>query len=129
MGLESLQGRRDKAKLKWWYKLACMEGDRYPHKPFRQIWNIKPRRGHQRKSWSRVVDDLFSSLDLDKAEWVEDIQKGECSLKGFLSIVGESIDERESRKFKERLDSKVKLSLYRMFCKAVEFKAYHARGM
>ena len=85
MGLESLQGRRDKAKLKWWYKPACMEGDRYPHKLFRQIWNIKPRRGHQRKSWSRVVDDLFSSLDLDKAEWVEDIQKGECSLKGFLS--------------------------------------------
>ena len=124
MGLESLQGRRDKAKLKWWYKLACMEGDRYPHKLFRQIWNIKPCRGRQRKSWSRVVDDLFSSLDLDKAEWVEYIQKGECSLKGFLSVVGESIDERESRKFKEGLDSKVKLSLYRTFCKAVEFKAY-----
>ena len=124
MGLESLQGRRDKAKLKWWYKLACMEGDRYPHKLFRQIWTIQPRRGRQRKSWSRVVDDLFSSLDLDKAEWVEDIQKGECSLKGFLSVVGESIDERESRKFKEGLDSKVKLSLYKTFCKAVEFKAY-----
>ena len=72
----------------------------------------------------QVVDDLFSSLDLDKAEWVEDIQKGECSLKGFLSVVGESIDERESRKFKEGLNSKVKLSLYRTFCKAVEFKAY-----
>ena len=125
MGLESLQGRRDKAKLKWWYKLAYMEGDRYSHKFFGQIWNIKPRRGRQRKSWSRVVDDLFSSLGLvDKAEWVEDIQKGECSLKGFLSVVGESIDERESRKFKEGLDSKVKLSLYRTFCKAVEFKAY-----
>ena len=124
MGLEYLQGRRDKAKLKWWYKLACMEGDRYPHKLFKQIWNIKPRRGRQRKSWSRVVDDLFSSLDLDKAEWVEDIQKGECSLKGFLSVVGESIDERGSRKFKEGLDRMVKLSLYRTFCKAVEFKAY-----
>ena len=44
---------------------------------------------------SLVVDDLFSSLDFDKAVWVEDIQKGECSLKGFLSVVGESIDERE----------------------------------
>ena len=124
MGLESLQGHRDKAKLKWWYKLACMEDDRYPHKLFRQIWNIKSRRGRQRKSWSRVVDDLFSSLDLDKAEWVEGIQKGECSLKGFLSVVGESIDEGESRKFKKGLDSKVKLSLYRTLCKAVEFKAY-----
>ena len=61
MGLESLQGRRDKAKLKWWYKLACMEGDRYPHKLFRQIWNIKQCRGRQRKSWSTVVDDFISS--------------------------------------------------------------------
>ena len=84
-----------------------MEGIRFPHKLFRQIWNIKPHRGRQRKSWSRVVDDLFSSLDLDKAEWVKDIQTGECSLKGFLSVVGDSIDERESRKFKEGLDSKV----------------------
>ena len=32
MGLESLQSRRDKAKFKRWYKLAGMEGDRYPHK-------------------------------------------------------------------------------------------------
>ena len=48
-----------------------MEGDRYPHKLFRHIWNIKPHRGSQRKSWSRVVDDLFSSLGLNKAEWVE----------------------------------------------------------
>ena len=94
---------------------------RYPHKLFRQIWNIKPHRWSQRKSSSRVVDDLFSSLDPDKAEWVEDIQRGECSLKGFLSVVGESIDERESRKFKEELNSKVKLSLYRTFCKAIEF--------
>ena len=28
MGLESLQGRGDKAKLKWWHKLACMEENR-----------------------------------------------------------------------------------------------------
>ena len=114
MGLE-WKGCRDKAKLKWWYKLACMGGNRYPHKLFRQICDIKPHRGCQRKSWNKVVDDHFSSLDLDKAEWVEDIQKGEYFLKGFLPVVGESIDERESRKFKEGLDSKVKLSLYRTF--------------
>ena len=34
------------------------------------------------------------------------------------------IDEQESRKFEEGLNSKVKLSLYRTFCKAVEFKVY-----
>ena len=66
----------------------------------------------------------LSHCSLDKSEWVEDIQKGECSLKGVLSVVGENIDERESRNFKERIDSKVKLLLYRTFCKAVEFKVY-----
>ena len=33
-----------------------------------------------------------------------------------------------SVKFKEGLDSKVKLSLYRTFCKAVQFKAYLHRA-
>ena len=30
MGLETLKSRRDKAKLKWWYKLATVPQDRYP---------------------------------------------------------------------------------------------------
>ena len=110
MGLDSLQGRRDKAKLKWWYKVATMPEHRYSRKIFVQEWNVKPRRGRQRKYWCKVVDHLFSSLGLDKAEWLEDIRKGSCSLKSFA---GEGIDERESGKFEEGLNSKVKLSLYR----------------
>ena len=65
----------------------------------------------------KVVDNLFSSLGLDKAEWLEDIQKGSCSLKSFL-------DKKESSKFEEGLNSKVKLSLYRTFGKIVKFKKY-----
>ena len=57
MGLDKLQSCRDKAKLKWRYKVAVMSGDRYPSKLFSQEWDIKPRRGRQRKSWSKVVDD------------------------------------------------------------------------
>ena len=57
---------------------------------------MKPHRGRQRKYWCKVVDNLFSSLGLDKAEWLEDIQKGSCSLKRFLGVAGEGIDERES---------------------------------
>ena len=57
MELYSLQGRRDKAKLKWWYKVAT---------------------------------------GLDKAEWLEDIRKGSCSLKSFFGVAGEGIDEKES---------------------------------
>ena len=45
---------------------------------------MKPRRGRQRKYWCKVVDHLFSSLGLDKAEWLEDIRKGSCSLKNTL---------------------------------------------
>ena len=41
----------------------------------------------------------------------------------FLSVVGESINEQESKIFKEGLNSKVKLLLYRMLYKTVEFKA------
>ena len=114
MGLDSLQGRRDKAKLKWWYKVATVPEHRYSRKLFVQEWNVKPRRGRQRKYWCKVVDHLFSSLGLDKAEWLEDIRKGSCSLKSFLGVAGEGIDERESGKFEE---GKVKLSLYRTFGK------------
>ena len=41
-----------------------------------------------------------------------------------LGVAGEGIDERESGKFEEGLNSKVKLSLYRTFGKIVEFKKY-----
>ena len=62
---------------------------------------------------------------LHKAERLEDIRKGSCSLTSFLGVVGEGIDERESGKFEEGLNnSKVKLSLYRTFGKVVEFKKY-----
>ena len=65
---------------------------------------------------------MFSSLGFDKAEWLEDIRKGSCSLKSFLGVAGEGIDERESSKFEEGLNSKV--SLYRTFGKVVELKKY-----
>ena len=83
-----------------------MPEHRYSRKVFVQEWNVKPRRGRQR---CKVVDHLFSSLGLDKAEWLEDIRKGSCSLKSFLGVAGEGIDERESGKFEEGLNSKVKL--------------------
>ena len=79
---------------------------------------MKPRRCRQTKYCCKVVDNLFSSLGLDKAEWLEDIQKGNCC---FFGVAGEGIDERESE---EGLNSKVKVSLYRTFGEIVEFKKY-----
>ena len=105
MGIDTLQERMDKNKLKWWYKVAAMPGNRYLKKLSNQEWNFKPRKGRQRKCWSKVIDDLFSSLGLDKEEWLHDnIQNRDCSLKGSLPIVGESINEREIRKFEEGLN-------------------------
>ena len=103
LGIDTLQGRRDKAKLKWWYKLVTMPEDRYPKKLFSQDWNIKPRRGRQRKVWSRIINDLFVSLELDKAEWLKDIMDGSSSLKAFLALAGESISEREVKGLRKDL--------------------------
>ena len=121
---ETLQGRRNKSKLKVWYKLASMSEDRYPRRVFCQDWDAKPRKGRQRKVWSRLVDNLFGSLDLDKAEWLDEIEKVDSSLKAFLAMVEESIGEREREKFVEGLNSKVKLTLYKCFGREVQFKKY-----
>ena len=79
MGLDALQSRRVRAKLKWLYKLATLPEDRYLTQLFNQKRNIKPRRGRQRKVWSRMVDDLFKSLDIHKGEWLKDIKHGDSS--------------------------------------------------
>ena len=34
MGLDILQSRRDRAKLKWWYKVATIPENRYPKQLF-----------------------------------------------------------------------------------------------
>ena len=41
------------------------------------------------------------SLELDKAEWLKDNMDGSRSLKAFLALAGESISERESKRFEE----------------------------
>ena len=92
MGLEFLQGRRDKCKLSWWYKVVSMPLSSYPKQLFQEEWNIKPRPGRQRKICKRVVDNIFESHELDKGEWVESISKGETSIKEFLALVDESIN-------------------------------------
>ena len=66
----------------------------------------------------------FKSLDIDKSEWLEDIKHGDSSSASFVACVEECISERESRKFEEGLNTKVKLDMYKRFGKSVEFKKY-----
>ena len=124
MCLDTLQNCRDRAKLKWWYQLATLPEDRYPKQLFNQEWNIKPLRGRQTKVWSRMVDDLFKSLDIDKGELLEDIKHEGSSSISFMACVEECISERESRKFEKGLNTKVNLDIYKRFGKCVEFKKY-----
>ena len=70
------------------------------------------------------MDDPFKSLDIDKDEWLEDIKHGDSSSASFLACVKECISERESRRFEERLNTKVKLDIYELFGKSIEFKKY-----
>ena len=51
-----------------------MPENSYP-KLFCQEWNVKPHRGRQRKTWEKVIDDIFLSLRLDKCEWLEDMKE------------------------------------------------------
>ena len=55
---------------------------------------------------------------MDKAEWLDEIEKGDSA---FLAMVEESIGERERKKFVEGLNSKVKI---KCFGKEVQFKKY-----
>ena len=41
----------------------------------------------QRKVWSRMVDNLFKSLDIDKSEWLEDIKHGDSPSASFMASV------------------------------------------
>ena len=71
------------------------------------------------------MDDLFKSLDIDKGEWLEDIERGYSSSASFLACVEECISERESRRFEEGLNTKVKLDIYKRFGKSVELRSIY----
>ena len=55
---------------------------------------------------------------------MEDIEHGDSSSVSFLACVEECISKRESRRFEEGLNAKVKLDIYKRFGKSVEFKKY-----
>ena len=57
-------------------------------------------------------------------QWLEDIKHGDSSSASFMACVEECISERESRKFEEGLNTKVKLDMYKRFGKSIEFKKY-----
>ena len=67
-----------------------------------------------------MVDDLFKSLDIDKCEWLEDVEHGDSSSASFMACVEECISERESRKFEELNNIIINNLVY----SNIEFKKY-----
>ena len=116
MGLEVLQVRYDKCKLSLWYTIVSMPLSRYPKQLFLE-WNIKPCPVWQcnYKVWKRLEDDIFESLELDKGEWVENINEGDTSIEEFLASVEESIKERNRCQFINGLNNKTKLTIVQVF--------------
>ena len=83
MGLETLKIRRDRAKLKWWYKVCRLPYNGYPKQLLSQEWEIKPRKGHAEEN---PIDDIFHSLSLDKGETLDDMHEGNSSLKSLRLV-------------------------------------------
>ena len=73
MGLESLKGRRDRCKLKKWYKVKHLDGERYPRLLLDSDGEVKPRRGRQRKTWRKVISELLLQLNLDSQELLAEV--------------------------------------------------------
>ena len=67
-------------------------------------WEVKPRRGRQRKTWSKVISEL---LHLDSQE----IPAEDYNVNLFLERVDEALRYREYKDFNDSLNSRVKLSL------------------
>ena len=93
--------------MKWWYKVCRLPDNRYPKQLLSQEWEIKPRKGRQRKTW-RTIYNIFHSLSLDKGEILDDMHEGNSSLKSFMACIEDNLREREAEEFGKGLDSKVK---------------------
>ena len=82
-------------------------------------WEVKPCRGRQRKTWRKVISDLLLHLNIDSQEILAEY----CYVNLFLETVDEALWNREYKDFNDGLNSKVKLSLYKSFCKEIELLA------
>ena len=54
---------------------------------------MEPRRCWQRKTWGRVVDDLFVALGIDKGEYLHEVEEGDSLAASFMASVEECIND------------------------------------
>ena len=73
---------------------------------------MKPRKGRQRKTWSRTIDDIFHSLFLEKGEILDDMHEGISSLKSFMACIEDDLRERKPRSLEKGLGGRGNLKKY-----------------
>ena len=71
-----------------------MPEDRYPKQLFSQKWNIKPRRGRQRKTLCRWWIIYFVALGIDKHECLQEVEEGDSLAASFIE---KCINERDCK--------------------------------
>ena len=72
MGLGALKGRRDRRKLKWWYKVNNLDAERYRRLLLDSEWEVKVCRGRQRKTWRKVISELLLQSTLGNQEILDE---------------------------------------------------------
>ena len=91
---------------------------RYPRKLLDKCWEVKPQRGRTRKTWNKCIDDIFTSLQIEKEEVKQ------RSFKEFTQMLDEVLREKEYEQFIQGINMKSKLALYKEFGEDIEFKSY-----
>ena len=74
------------------------------------------------RQWKTSLIPIYRVYRLyDKGDCLEDIKHGSSSSASFMAFVEECISVRQSRKFEEGLNTKVKLDIYKQFGKSVKY--------
>jgi len=83
------------------------------------LLEVKLCRGRQRKTWRKVICESLLQLNLG----CQEILAEDYNVNLFLERVDEPLRYREYKDFIDGLNSKVKLSLYKSFCKEIKLLA------
>jgi hypothetical protein len=114
LGLETLEERRDLAKLMWWHKVGQMGEGRYPKMALQAAWP-KLKKGADVKSWGKKVKELKKEMAIDDESLDWEIPK-------MKNLVKEKMEVR--REARAVLEGGRKMEAYHAFKDKQELQPY-----
>jgi len=119
LGLETLEERREIAKLKWWFKVIKMREGRYPKLVANANWK-KVKLGADIKSWGKAVKSLVQELNVNEEE------VREWTPKAFADWAKKSVRERHIARESRNADLKDrrKIDAYNSLNDKLELQPY-----